>query len=206
MSDWIEQYSAALTERDGREQAHKAYIDAYTKLADRTVALSSEASAPPTPSSPKPSSAREQSGTPVKGKAVVARGGEQDPTDVLSRLRQDLATTQKARATLQAQVDDLTTSITALQTQSKASTTQIAQLTRQKAEVERKLRDREEEVRVKTKMATDATDEMVALDLQLNLAEAKSKKLVGENKDLVDRWMKRMGQEADNMNRDSKWE
>lgn len=30
MSDWIEQYSAALTERDAREQAHKAYIDACT--------------------------------------------------------------------------------------------------------------------------------------------------------------------------------
>ncbi len=28
MSDWIEQYSAALTERDAREQAHKVYIDA----------------------------------------------------------------------------------------------------------------------------------------------------------------------------------
>lgn len=28
MSDWIEQYSAALTERDAREQAHKPYMDA----------------------------------------------------------------------------------------------------------------------------------------------------------------------------------
>ena len=30
MSDWIEQYSAALTQRDAREQAHKPYIDACT--------------------------------------------------------------------------------------------------------------------------------------------------------------------------------
>ena len=28
MSDWLDQYSAALDERDAREQAHKQYIDA----------------------------------------------------------------------------------------------------------------------------------------------------------------------------------
>ena len=33
MSDWLEQYSAALTERDTREQAHKTYIDACTAAA-----------------------------------------------------------------------------------------------------------------------------------------------------------------------------
>ncbi|KXS97448.1 hypothetical protein AC578_7380 [Pseudocercospora eumusae] len=35
MTDWIEQYTSALAARDAREQAHKPYIDAYTRLADR---------------------------------------------------------------------------------------------------------------------------------------------------------------------------
>lgn len=30
MADWIQQYTAALEERDAREQAHKPYIDACT--------------------------------------------------------------------------------------------------------------------------------------------------------------------------------
>ena len=79
------------------------------------------------------------------------------------------------------------------------------QLTRQKLDVERKLRDRGEELRGKSRFVEDAQDEMVALGLQLNMAEARSEKLTKENKELVDRWMKRMGEEADRVNRDSKW-
>jgi hypothetical protein len=47
---------------------------------------------------------------------------------------------------------------------------------------------------------------MVALGLQLNLAEQRSEKLETENKELVERWMKRMGEEAEKVNRDSRWE
>ena len=43
-------------------------------------------------------------------------------------------------------------------------------------------------------------DETLSLTLQLNMAEEQSQKLRRENKELVDRWMARMGQEADAMN------
>lgn len=125
---------------------------------------------------------------------------------MLSRLRTDLATTQKARSTLQAQVDELTTSLSALQADKETSTSQITLLTRQKTEAERKLRDRDEELRGKSRLVEQAQDEMVALGLQLNMAEQRSEKLTKENKDLVDRWMKRMGEEAEQMNLESKWE
>lgn len=46
---------------------------------------------------------------------------------------------------------------------------------------------------------------MVSLNLQLNMAEEATRKLREENKDLVDRWMARMGQEADAMNNASKY-
>jgi chromosome segregation ATPase len=130
---------------------------------------------------------------------------EQSPTDALARIRADLATTQKARSALQSQVDELTASLKALQAQSKASATQVAQLTRQKTDVERRLKDRDEELRGKTKLAEDAQDEMVALGLQLNLSEEKADKLKIENDELVQRWMKRMGEEADRVNRNSNW-
>ncbi|KAK5118918.1 hypothetical protein LTR62_000129 [Meristemomyces frigidus] len=204
MSDWIEQYSAALIKRDVREQAHKSYIDAYTQLADRTASQAQQSPAIALPTSPQPSSNHGRSSTPVKSKSTDA--DQTAGADTLVQLRHDLSTTQKARVALQTQLEDLTTTLKALQANAKTSTTQLALLTRQKLDLERKLRDREEEVRVKTKMATDATDEMVALELQLNLADAKSKRLMGENHELVDRWMKRIGEEAESMNRDSKWE
>lgn len=46
---------------------------------------------------------------------------------------------------------------------------------------------------------------MVSLNLQLNMAEQQKKKLQKENKELVDRWMARMGEEADAMNDASKF-
>lgn len=51
----------------------------------------------------------------------------------------------------------------------------------------------------------DLHDETVSLTLQLNMAEEHSQKLRRENKDLIDRWMARMGQEADAMNDESKF-
>jgi len=46
----------------------------------------------------------------------------------------------------------------------------------------------------------DVQNEMVSLNLQLNMSEQQKKKLQKENKELVDRWMARMGKEADAMN------
>ena len=131
---------------------------------------------------------------------------ELETTDALRRLRSDLGSTQKARTALQAQVDDLTVSLRALEAQAKASTIQISGFARQKMDLERKIRDREEEIKGKSRLVIEAQDEMVALEMQLNMAEQRSQKLEGENRELLDRWMKRKGEEAESMNRDSRWE
>ncbi|KAK0248829.1 autophagy protein 16, interacts with Atg12p-Atg5p [Friedmanniomyces endolithicus] len=194
MSDWIEQYSAALTERDAREQAHKVYIDAYTRLADRTATLAAN---PPTPQPPTSNLPKSK---------PTSKDPDPTPNDLLSNLRADLSTTQKARQTLATQVVDLTLALTTLHSTSATSTSQLALLTRQKADTERKLRDRDEELRGKDRMVVLAQDEMVAQGLQLSLAEQKAEGLRRENRELVARWMDRMGKEAERVNRDSKWE
>lgn len=222
MTDWLTEYSAALDQRDGREQAHKPYIDACatrkwpyeestadtqadTKLADRTAGLTAQPAATSAPLSPQPSGGRDGNSTPSKGRSPSTQDVPTS-TDALQRLRSDLASTQKARSALQTEVNELTTSLKDLQLQQETSTSQVALLTRQKADVERKLRDREEEIRLKSKLVEQAQDEQVALGLQLNMAEERSSKLEKENKELVDRWMKRMGEEVERVNRDSKWE
>lgn len=144
---------------------------------------------------------RERTGTPTKGKEP-----EVSPSDLLATLRTDLAATQKARSTLQTQLSDLTAQLSALSAQQRSSQGQITGLTKQVLEAERKLQDRDEELRGKSKLVEQAQDEMVALELQFNLAEQRSEKLERENKDLVERWMKRMGEEAERVNRDSRWE
>lgn len=63
-----------------------------------------------------------------------------------------------------------------------------------------RLRDRDEELRGKAKLVEEVQDEMVTLNLQLNMAEEKAEMLKKENQELVDRWMARMGKEADAMN------
>ncbi len=39
------------------------------------------------------------------------------------------------------------------------------------------------------------------MNLQLNMAEQRTKALEAENKELIDRWMARKGREAEEMNR-----
>lgn len=202
MSDWIEQYSTALTERDAREQAHKFYIDAYTRLADHTAILEGRSSV----TEPTVPSGKDGPQPAANSKGTQPQEQEQIPNDVLARLRADLATTQKARSGLQTQIEGLTASLAALQTQSKSVTARVTQLTKQKTDLEIRLRDRDEEIKGKSQLVEQAHDEMVALGLQLNMAEQKAEELRKENHELVDRWMKRMGEEADRMNNDSKWQ
>ncbi|KAH9812897.1 Autophagy protein 16, partial [Teratosphaeria destructans] len=99
----------------------------------------------------------------------------------------------------------LTAALDALRTQHHTATAQVTSLVRQKTEVERKLRDREDELRGKARLVTEAQDEMVALGLQLHMAEQRADALTTENEDLVARWMRRMADEADRMNTDSRW-
>lgn len=183
---------------------------ADAKLADRTAALEARdvGPVPQAPASPVPSTSKtvERASTPTRSKTVPSNEPEASPTDTLARLRSDLATTQKARATLQSQLTDLTANLSTLQTQQKSSTAQVALLTRQKADTERRLRDRDDELRGQKKLAEDAQDEMVALGLQLNVSEERAEKLRTENEELVRRWVERMGEEIERVNRDSKWE
>lgn len=99
----------------------------------------------------------------------------------------------------------------------------ISDLTKERLMLTTGMRDRDEELRGKAKLLEvrphgllsgitrsliclqDLHDETVSLTLQLNMAEEQSQKLRRENVELVERWMKRMGQEADAMNEDSRF-
>lgn len=60
--------------------------------------------------------------------------------------------------------------------------------------------DQAEELRGKKQMLEQVQDEVLALELQLNVAEQQKAKIAAENKQLIERWMRRARQEADDMN------
>jgi len=63
-----------------------------------------------------------------------------------------------------------------------------------------RLRDRDDELRQKNKLVADVQDELAVLNLQLDVAERERARAKEETKQLVDRWMRKMGEEADEMN------
>ncbi|KAL9014944.1 MAG: hypothetical protein Q9173_000419 [Seirophora scorigena] len=82
---------------------------------------------------------------------------------------------------------------------------QLNELTSDKAALNLKLKDRDEELKGKAKLLESIHDETVSLTLQLNMAEDQALKLRNENENLVERWMTRMGKEADALNEASKF-
>ncbi|KAH0350714.1 hypothetical protein KCU83_g4725, partial [Aureobasidium melanogenum] len=181
MADWSTRYIAALDARDRRESTHKAYIDAYTRLADRKT-ITSISTNPTSTSISSPNN------------------------DEITRLRQDLSTTQAARSTLATQLQALQTTTTSLTTTNTTLSSQLASVHKQLVSLERKLKDRDEELKQKKKLVEEVHDEMIALNVELNAVERDKEKLKNENAELVRRWMERMTTEVDRANREAGWE
>ena len=178
-------------------------LSSDAKLADRTAGL--HAAPPPKDSEPREelSSGRETNDSKAgRGKEIL---GSPFPADVVAKVRQDLGDAQRSRASMETKLQNITQELNQLKLQAALSNKRISELTKEKAMLITGMRDRDEELRGKTKLLEDVHDETVSLTLQLNMAEEQSQKLQRENKELVDRWMARMGQEADAMNDESKF-
>lgn len=123
----------------------------------------------------------------------------------VAQIRQDLAKAQQERGELQGRLDAALRELEVLKTKSKTDSKRIAQLTASVSQMAVKLRDREEELKGKAKLVEGVQDDNVMLNLELKMAEEKSERLQKENQDLVDRWMTKMGKEAERMNSESRF-
>jgi uncharacterized protein YicC (UPF0701 family) len=159
-----------------------------SRLALRLATAEAHSTQPPPPASPDVPSPSASPANPPSSADLLA-------------LRASLASAQTARAALESEVAALST----LRTTNAAQGALLEARSREIASLQRKIRDRNEEIKEKMKLVEQVQDEMVSLNLQLNMAEQKSEKLQAENKHLVERWVKRMGEEVDRMNEESKW-
>ncbi|KAJ5802935.1 Atg16p [Penicillium pulvis] len=205
MSYWRDEYLAALAVRDQREKANVALYDAYTHLADRTATLTTPIKTAASPAVDQKSSVPRAPQRTISGTAAKNQTADASPTELLNTTRAELSDAQRSRSELQEKLNRVTTEVEKLRKKTTQDARRINALESERQHLNSRLKDRDEELRGKAKLLEDFQDEMATLNLQLNMADQKSNKLQHENKELVDRWMARMGLEADAMNDASKF-
>ncbi|PWY84952.1 autophagy protein 16 [Aspergillus heteromorphus CBS 117.55] len=223
MAHWREEYSAALAARDRREKANQAIYDAYTNLADRTARLAAaqqhqssddqqQQHHPNTNISPSPSSSAltpSTSARPSKHPHSLTQSPAPPSTlqiqESLLAARTDLSEAQRSRSELQDRLTRTTTELEKLRKRGTLDGRRVHALESEVSFLQLRAKDRDEELRGKAKLLEDFQDELASLNLQLNMAEERSSRLQRENQELVDRWMARMGKEAEAMNAASKY-
>jgi chromosome segregation ATPase len=123
-----------------------------------------------------------------------------DDTPLVARLRLELAEALRAKGQFQQRLQTADEELTRLRAKTAADSKTLRDLTAERRTLTFKLRDREEELRVKNKLVADVQDELAVLNMQLDMVEKKRAEKEAENKQLVERFMKRVGQEAEAMN------
>lgn len=127
-------------------------------------------------------------------------------TSTLAQLRSELASTQRTRGELETKLTTLTAELSATKTTDTQQRQRIEQLEKAKSALERRGKDRADELKGKRVFVEEVQDEMVALNLQLNMAEQDRDKLKRENEELTRRWVQKMDEEARKMNDRMGWE
>lgn len=118
----------------------------------------------------------------------------------LAKLRLELTSALRAQTASQSRLRALEDEHARLKHKSTLESKTLRDLTREHKQLQIKLRDRDEELRAKKKLVADVQDELAVLNLQLNVTERRRKEQEEENKQLIERFMRRVGQEADAMN------
>ncbi|KFY09192.1 hypothetical protein V491_08345 [Pseudogymnoascus sp. VKM F-3775] len=190
MMSWRQEYLENLRRQDEQEKANYDLIDAYSRLADQTAALEAKVSA------------KSSSPIPTSPSNDVPGSSSQEE---IAQVKSDLAEALRAKGQLQRRLKVAEETLEGLKARAKADSTLIRDISAERAQLILKVRDRDEELRGKAQLLVQVQDENMSLDLQLNMAEQQTARLKKENKDLIDRWMARMGQEADAMNEASKF-
>ncbi|KAK4044680.1 autophagy-related protein 16 [Parachaetomium inaequale] len=195
MPDWRQEYVAGIRDAEKQHPVNQELIAAYSQLLDRISVLEAEKAAhaqPPTPPTiSKPSQAAPPSPSP---------GSSADDSPLVARLRLELAEALRAKGQFQQRLQVADEELARLRSKTTADTKTLRDLTAERRTLTFRLRDRDEELRVKTKLVADVQDELAVLNMQLDVVERKRAEKEAENKQLVERFMKRVGQEAEAMN------
>ncbi|KAI1075428.1 autophagy protein 16 [Whalleya microplaca] len=196
MPDWRREYLDSLQEAERNNPVNKDLVEACSQLADRVAALEAEKAVLQQTSGKLPTATEKTSGS--KSAIDATTTTSSDPS--VAQLRLDLAEALRSRGHLQGKLKKADDELEKLREKTKVDTKRLHDLTTERNTILAKLKDRNEELTGKNKLLKDVQDDNLTLNIQLDVTEQKAAKVAAENKELVDRWMKRMGREADAMN------
>lgn len=213
MSAALAEYITALHSRNAQDRAQEDLITAYTKLADAYADSQQPSAAPaPLPEPPKDARAPTPSRIPPSITGSRAPTPQRTASDSPPQLRADLTAANKTIHELNlaaAAFKDEVATLKAREAAAEKTTAQlqarIAKLEAERVGANRRLRDKEGELKEKSRMVGAVQDEMLGMEMQMNVAEGRAQKLEGENRELVERWMRKVGGEAEEMNEGSGW-
>ena len=175
-----------------------------SQLADRVAALEAEKSLLQTENdksrSAAPSSGQASPRPPASKANPALSDADAGDAAVTARLRLDLAEALRARGAFEARLKTAEDELVRLRAQTSADATSIRDLSAERKMLSRRLRDRESELRDKGKLVAEVQDELAVLHLQLNMTEKKRAERETDYRQLVERYMKRVGREADELN------
>lgn len=209
MDEALNQFMANVEATQRRDHKDAEIINQYTRLADRKIAadarnraLQAELADLRVYNSQTQAQAQDVKAKGWLSRQPVAATEPAEPSVATTQLRQQLAEAQKARALLEVEA----AKIPGLQSSNASQNRQLITLEKEILSLKRRLGDKDEEVREKQKLVNRVQDEMLAMTLEVNMAEENASRLRKENKELVQRWMKEMGERADKQNKQSGWE
>ncbi|KAK3955277.1 autophagy-related protein 16 [Pseudoneurospora amorphoporcata] len=212
MPGWRDEYLSSLVDADQRNPVNRELVDTCQHLFDRISVLEAEKAAlqqqvetylsSSSSSSSAANKPRDRDTTKTDAAAADSTTTAPDAADsaLLARLRVDLAEALRAKGDFQRRLNVVEEELVRLRTKTTTDNKTIQTLTTERKTLTIKLRDREEELRAKSKMLADVQDELQVLNTHLDLVEKRRSEMEAENKQLVARFMKRVGQEAEAMN------
>ncbi|KDN71766.1 putative autophagy protein 16 [Colletotrichum sublineola] len=222
--DWRSEYLASIREQEKNNPVNLEIVQLCSHLSDRVAALEAEKEVLRS----KAAAAHPDNPTTIGSeKPNLHAAASTDPgTDAaVAQLQLQLAEALRSNGTFRDRAKAAEEEAQVLRAKGKEDARKLKSLTAENAALTTKLRDREHELREKRKLVEGGSDdmpllvcglrrkklltphppqnvqdEMITMNLQMSMAEQERDKVKKENKELVDRWMKRMAQEAEAMN------
>ncbi|KAG5917033.1 autophagy protein 16, interacts with Atg12p-Atg5p [Claviceps capensis] len=189
MSSWRDEYLTSLKDAELQSPVNQELIQTCSQMADRISALEA-------------SNAALEARVSKAPKAKASKSGALPTTDdpAIAQLRLDLAESLRSKGITEGRLRVAEEELSKLRTKTADDARSVKALSTERALLTTRLKDREHELREKRKLLEDVQDEMITLNLQMSMAEKERDKVKRENKELVERWMARMAQEAEAMN------
>ncbi|KAI5457798.1 autophagy-related protein 16 [Mariannaea sp. PMI_226] len=191
MPNWRDQYLSSIQDAELKNPVNMDLVQACSQMADRISALEAE-------------KASLESLLSTSGKSAALKKQSNEPPSSndagVMQLKQDLAEALRSKGVTETRLRTAEDELVKLRTKTKTDSKHIRDLSTDRTVLTTRLKDRDYELREKRKLIEQVQDEMIALNLQMSMAEKERDKVKKENKELIDRWMKRMAQEADAMN------